>query len=224
VFHHRYKSAFINYVNQKTIKNKILTDTKAAVFLETALVMPLFMILFCFCIDLPRIIVIKQRTYGVQRVLAEIRARNSGSFNYDASFLSSLFFDDNLSANVKISINNYEDKKTLLSEIVDIQDWLKNDIWKYFTGILKFLGNIVTGGNLKPYLFNVFSNDKLYHGSVTVNAQTILPPQAYNDLANLNAPNVIIKTEHDCYIPSFDSCKYTGESFIGKLIDWLHKL
>ncbi len=205
-------------------RKKILKNTKAAVFLETALVMPVFLILLCFCIDIPRIIVLRQRAYGAQRMVAEVRARNSGTLNDNGAFIEALFFDDNVSSNISLITNSFNDKNTLISDVADIQNWIKNDIWKSFTGLLKFLGNIVTGGNLKPYFFNVFSKDKLYSGSVTVNAPTLLPPEAYNEFADLSAPTTVVRTKQECYMPSLDSCKYTGESFIAKLIDWLNKL
>jgi hypothetical protein len=134
------------------------------------------------------------------------------------------FFDDNLASNVSVSVDTSSDRKTLISDVADIENWLQNDIWKFFTGVLKFLGNIITGGNLQPYFFNVFEADKLYSASVTVSAPTLLPSAAYNDFAGVPAPTTQIKTGYFCYSPSMDSCKYTGESFIAKLIDWINHL
>ncbi|HPN85157.1 MAG TPA: TadE/TadG family type IV pilus assembly protein [Victivallales bacterium] len=211
-------------MNDKKILNSLLRNKKGAVILETALVMPIFMLLLCFCVDIPRIISLRQRAWGAQKLISEIRARNNGTLTADANNMKNFFFDDNIASNVSVAINASTDRKTLISDVADLENWIQNDIWKFFTGVLKFLGNIITGGNLEPYFFNVFETDKLYSGSVTLSAPTILPSDAYNEFGKVPAPTTQISPSYTCYSPSLDSCKYTGESFVGKLIDWINNL
>ena|GEM_PF-5736015 len=198
---------------------------RGAIFLETALVMPIYLVLLCMCIDIPRILMIKQRLDGAQRLVSEIRARNEGTLTVDTAFLQKTFFDDGAGNGVKITIKPYNDKGSIMNSALNtIQDWLKDFLGKFLTGVLEFLVNIISGGSLEPYFLNVFNKDVFYSGEVTANAPTLLPAIAYNAFAGDDLPPSDFGTGYACYMPSCNSCKYTGETFISKMCDWIHRV
>ncbi|HBC86908.1 MAG TPA: hypothetical protein DCZ94_08140 [Lentisphaeria bacterium] len=202
-----------------------LKSGRAAILLETGLVMPIYLVLLCICIDIPRVLIIKQRLDGAQRLVSEIRARNQGTLTVDSSFLEKAFFDDGAGKGVKLTINPASDKRSLIGgAIQSVQDWVEKYLGPLFPAILKFIANLVTGGNLQPYFFNVFDKDVFYSGSVKASAPTMLPSAAYTAFAGGNPPPSEFGTGYYCYMPGCDTCKYTGESFIGKMIDWLNKV
>ena len=86
---------------------KKLKNDRGAIFLETALVMPIFLILLCLCVDIPRIIQVRQKIGGAGRLIAEVRARNNGDYSsvIDESSLKSLFFDAS-ETDIKLNIEN----------------------------------------------------------------------------------------------------------------------
>jgi len=198
---------------------------RGAVLLETALVLPIFLCLLCFCMDLPRFLAVKQRVIGASRLVAEVRARNSGTIAVSTTQLGAWFFDDPTGAKVALSISkpDPDPKYPLISGAIhSLEDWLEKYLGKAIPSIINFLANLMTGGNLNPYFFNVFSRDLFYGAQVDAKVQTLLPPQAYAQFADAKSFTGLHQVSATTYLPNADSCKYTGESFIAAMLEWLH--
>lgn len=198
--------------------NKLKSE-KGAIFLETALVLPIFMILLCFSIDLPRIMSAKQKLIGASRLVAEIRARNNGNCAISTDTLKSYFFESRSAQSIKLTITNAPTKRSMLGGVAT---YIKNN-WGEFGKIIDFIANIVSGGNFDPYFINVFETDKFYGNTVSADMPTILPSDMYNTFVNTQGPSTHVNGR-TAYMPNCDSCKYTGTSFVEKLVAWIHNL
>jgi len=201
-----------------TNEMKKLSSDRGVIFLETAFVLPIFMILLCITVDLPRILSARQRLVGASRLVAEIRARNNGNAILDGESIKPYFFDSKSATSIKLQIDTPPDKYSIFGVL---PNYVKNN-WGEFAKIINFLGNLISGGNFDPYFVNVFIKDKFYGGRVSADMPTLLPATAYTAFTQHGAPTSAIRGV-TCYMPNTDSCKYTGKSFIEDLLGWLHK-
>jgi len=103
-----------------------------------------------------------------------------------------------------------------------LEDWLEGFMGKLFVGVIKFLANLVTGGSLEPYVFKVFGADVFYGGRVDAEVRTLLPARAYAMFADDQGFKDTHTVSAVTYMPGLDSCKFTGTTFIGSMLDWLH--
>ena len=197
---------------------KRMTRDRGAIFLETAFVLPIFLILLCLTVDLPRIMSARQRLIGAGRIISEIRARNNNNQVLNGKSLKSYFFNSSSANSIKLNIQSGGIKDSLLSGLADD---IKNK-WGKFGKIINFLATLFSGGNFDPYFVNVFSKDRFYNGKVSANMPTLLPQEAYTAFSQHNAPTAEIQSPFDCYMPNTDSCKFTGKTFIDKMLQWLH--
>ena len=201
----------------------ILKKDRGAIFLETALVLPLFMLVLCLCVDIPRILQVKQRLGGAGRMVAEIRARNQGNLDQliSENDLRNFFFDTG-SQHISLHIDDSGYKYSMIGGLLNsIQDWIKDFLGNNISKVVKFLINFITAGNLEPYIINVFNKDKFYEGSVSADLPTVLPADFYNGFES-SSPSTKISSPYTSYMPGCDSCKFTGKSFIQDVMDWLH--
>lgn len=201
-----------------SVEMKKLSGDRGVIFLETAFVLPIFMILLCLTVDLPRIMSARQRLMGAGRVIAEIRARNNTNQLLDSKTLKGFFFDANSADSIKLHISY---PSTQYSIFGDLPEYIE-DHWGAFGKIVSFLANLISGGNFKPYFLNVFNKDNYYGARVSATMPTILPSEAYTAFVQHGAPSDEISSPYDCYMPNIDSCKYTGKSFIDDMLNWLH--
>lgn len=203
-------------------KRRMRSD-RGAIFLETALVMPLFMILLCLCVDLPGVMSLRQRLTGASRMVAEVRARNNGRNFIGADTLEGFFFDGPRKNSVKFTIASVPDKSPFLSGMAqDLQNAIKKYLGSVLSSVINFLANFLTGGNLDPYILEVFDSDKFYSGRVDASMETILPSEFYDAFVGKAPSTENIQAPYTCYMTGCDSCINNGESFIQKLVKILH--
>ncbi len=201
----------------------VLRRDRGAIFLETAFVMPIFMILLCLCVDIPRILVAKQRLAGAGRMVAEFRARNNGDATVSAGQLRDFFFDDMPNGAIKLTIENVPDRHPFVSGMVDsLNKWMEKYLGGFITGVIKFLGNLITLGNLEPYIVNVFLSDKFYSGQVSADMPTLLPKEFYQDFAG-DGVSSNVAVPHATFMSGCDSCTNNGKSFIQDIVAILEK-
>jgi hypothetical protein len=200
-----------------------LRRDQGTILLETALVLPVFLCLLCFCMDLPRFLSVKQRVIGASRLVAEVRIRNGGKNVVTPAQLGEWFFDDPSGQQVALKITLPENKYPLISgALKSLEDWLEGFLGKLFVGVIKFLANLATGGALEPYVLNVFGRDVFYGGRVDAEVKTLLPARAYAMFADDSGFKDTHTVSAVTYMPGCDSCKDTGTTFIGSMLDWLH--
>ena len=166
----------------------------------------------------------RQRLAGASRVVAEVRARNGGKNIVTSDELEGFFFDGPRGKSVGFTIASTPDRSPMISGFIqsiqkDIADFLGRDISK----VVSFLANFLTMGNLDPYILDVFDSDKFYSGRVDASMDTILPSGFYTSFAGSAPETSNIQAPFTCYMAGCDSCTNNGESFIQKLVTWMHK-
>jgi hypothetical protein len=156
-------------------------------------------------------------------LVAEVKARNSGTNVVTTEQLGQWLFDDPYGKNIKLTISDPGAKRSVLGgAIQSVEDWLKNFLGSFFSGVISFLANLVTGGNLEPYFINVFNKDIFYGAKVDAEVKTLLPAEAYAWFAGASSFPTTQTVSATVYMPGLDSCKYTGQSFIASILDWMH--
>ena len=198
---------------------RVIKSERAAVFIETAMVLPLFFILLGICVDLPRLLVIRQRLVGASRLLAEFRARSGepaiepsavyrhfGMADYCSS--SDLFFDEVQTRPTSLSKELGKIDFGLADAITDklglgggfVKEMAKNAIKSFISSLL----SAITGGELPAFFTDVFAADKFYSGRVTAQVKTILPAPFYRMFMNMEMKHgkYHLGPGRACYMPA----------------------
>jgi hypothetical protein len=186
---------------------------RGTVFLETAFVLPIYFLLIAYCVDIPRLLAVKQRLSGANRLVAEIKARNKGVNNLVKAedFHEWLF---NKSKSIKVTIETRQDKGSKIKGIGE-------KVNKFCGKVIGALINIVTINTFKAYFQNICESDTFYSGYVTADTKTVLPTKAYRDFLQVKFGSgkevPTIGSRYICYVPGADSAIEVEESFADKI-------
>ncbi|MCF7854275.1 MAG: hypothetical protein K9N51_05715 [Candidatus Pacebacteria bacterium] len=180
--------------------------------LETAITLPLFLGLLCFCLDAPRILGIRQRMAGASRLVAELRARNNGDFGVNEKklrgALNTLYLDGlwGIKDDPEIVQDN---KPTHLKKAYTALTSLLFAPPEPWDAVMKFIGDVLTGGAWPEYVAHVFEGDVLYGAACQMRVKTILPEEAYRTwLGSENAGDEWAASPSPCYMPNLEAWQH----------------
>ncbi len=206
--------------NRRNLFYKVFGRERGAVFLETALVMPVFIVMLCFCVDFPRIMTIQQRLVSANRLVAEIKARNEGNYDKvikEADLKNYCFPGMKYCSTPKIwTVKN---KGSCLWNLSETFKGFLGSIGSKITGII---ANIISGGTLGAYFSDLVEADKFYGGYVSVDVDTILPPVVYRSWVGSSSrfakgDSLRVGSRYVCYMPNCDGFVLHGSSWIGSV-------
>lgn len=206
--------------NRSNLFYKVFGRERGAVFLETALVMPVFIVMLCFCIDFPRIMTIQQRLVGANRLVAEIKARNDGDLDSvikEADIKNYFFKGMKYCSTPKVwTVSNKG------SCLWNLTQTFKNFLGNIGTKITGVIAGILSGGTLSSYFSDLIEADMFFGGYVTVDVNTILPPGVYRSWVGSSTrfaktDSLRVGSRYVCYMPNCDGFVLHGTSWIGSV-------
>lgn len=208
-----------------SFQRKVLRSDRGTVFLETAIVAPIFLILLAFCVDIPRILVVRQRLGGAGRLTADIRARKGGKRGVNEEAIQRYFFADDFGDSVpagRIAFPEVKDEQNPVSRALAKENF---GIRGKAGSILGKIVNVLTSGGINRYVVNVFKEDVFYAGQVTAEFKPILPPHFYSAVLDMELTEdgyLELSSRYTCYMPgAHSSQKPEGRSFFARIGGWL---
>ena len=175
---------------------KMAANNRGAAFLETALVLPVFIALLLICLDGTRVLGVRQRLAGANRLSAELHARGCADAATNASLCTSLF----LGANQCRLVTPVKFAKDGL--VLPKSEDAKPSVWSFF---LSTLPKIMLAGYWGTYVTSPLSRDECYGYQWSAEMNYILPPEAYKLWLGSSMPNVT--SPRYCYMPNCDPCQ-----------------
>jgi len=170
-------------------------NNRGAAFLETALVLPVFMALLLICLDGTRVLGVRQRLAGANRLSAELHARGCADAAKDSRLCASLFLG---SKQCRLVAPNFETTGLVLPK----SEGGKPSIWSFF---LRDIPNFVLVGYWGTYVTSPLDRDECYGYQWSAEMNYLLPPEAYKLWLGSSMPNVT--SPRYCYMPNCDPCQ-----------------
>jgi len=219
--------------------SKVVTSDRGAVFIETAIVLPLYFILLAFCVDMPRLLAVRQRMYAASRLVAELKARDA-EVDTSPDVWGRKITDQDLHQWLMKDISGSSAENLAP---VDCDPERQPVIAEMITGVVSpggsvveklgnAIANFVTGGEKSFYVDRVFRNDKFYGARVGAKVKTLLPAAFYRTFMEIpmgSDGEFLIAPPDACYVPSYwpaqeyetaNPLSWIGEGF-GGLLSWL---
>jgi hypothetical protein len=201
-------------------------NQRGAVMVETALVLPIFLALLLCCLDLPRLVVVKQRLAGASRFAVEGEALEL-SLSSPAK-LHLYFFDDMPTVRVRQpSIDHHDSSVNWLCSQPPI-GWLQSlsapDHNANSDGLVgKILHYLKVGAKefavfprVLDYLFDPIRGDEFYGTRCKSDTSFLLAPLAYQLWVDYDGNTAYVPALHKTYIPNRKSFRYHPRSWVAK--------
>ena len=210
---------------------KAITSERGAVFVETAIVLPLYFIMLGICVDMPRLLAFRQHLMGASRMAAELDARGvtrgpgGGAVDWsekDAKeALHGWFLGRMCDDPESISVKTSTQRPAVSGKI--------RELGNRFNNLLGGMGEKVSGfltlGEKSAFFDDVFEEDKLFGAKVTAKVNVILPPAFYKSIMNMDLDKdgqLKLSAPYTCYMPNCNSDqKNTSKNPIADMVDWI---
>lgn len=202
-------SAKRRIVKKKRTAWQRLNSDRGIVFLEAALVLPIFFTLMALCLDMPRIMTVRQRLMGANRLVSEIKARNDGVLTITNTDINTMFFGS--SGYHKIQIVQLPEEKSVIREFEDTIDDLLGDI-------IGTVANFLSMGTFDAFFKEVVQKDVFYAGYVTTETELIIPKKFYGLLLGIKlSDDNTYGAKYVSYMPNTHTSQVVSETFTDKL-------
>jgi len=223
-----------------------LKSSRAAVFLEFALIAPLALMVTCFGVDLCRLLVVEQQLEIASRLTADIEShyqhdKNTASPDSSTKKIVANYMQEALGAADnkcyynQVVVENVPGPLALLAEAFDWAEPTSDDVWilKVLKWVLKTAVAIAMGGT-DQYLAQLAYCDKMVGATGAVKYWTLLPKSCYAFFTNFSATALIIaKTQYRnettnekvdrghrekmyCWMPLMDTVEFPPQTWIRK--------
>ena len=206
----------------KTIS--LWNNDRGAVIVETALVIPIYLVLLLVCLDIPHLMLVKQRLVGVNRLSADLVCRGAGHISPKAVKL--LFFDDSSRVDANGIQNNPESPhKTRVHSLADefIDGEWAGPVKKVSSLVINIV-DFLTGSLLTKYLKKVFGTDLYHAANFDAKIKLLLPKIAYRGWLEQDKTEFVVDAWGPCYMPSCDTFQSRPDSLATKISAFIDDL
>ena len=199
-------------------------DNRGAVIVETALVVPIYLVLLLICLDIPHLMLVKQRLIGVNRLSADLVCRGANHLPPEAVKL--LFFADSSRVDANGIQNNPETpQKTrvhnLVKEFID-GEWA-GPVGKVSSLVINIV-DFLTGSLLTKYLENLFATDLYHAANFDARIKLLLPQIAYKGWLKQDKTEFVVDAWRPCYMPNSDTFQSRPNSLAGTISSFISDL